>query len=115
MPQAYDKAVTNVGTPSQQRQSLGYVPRRSVTGKSGGGVTVIEGSGTIELTPIPSGTVLGNITGADAEPGPIDYTRVTFGVGAPGTAGVIEGDLYFDTTLVIYVGYVWHLGAWNQF
>lgn len=45
---------------------------------------------------------------------PVGVASVTFGVGAPGGTPA-EGDLYFDTTLAVYVGYVGHSGAWNQF
>lgn len=39
---------------------------------------------------------------------------VSFGAGAPGGTSN-EGYLYFDTTGSPYHGYVWHLGAWQQF
>ncbi len=45
---------------------------------------------------------------------PVGVASVTFGVGAPGGTPA-EGDLYFDTTIAVYVGYVGHSGVWNQF
>ena len=45
---------------------------------------------------------------------PADVPQVSFGVGAPAGSST-EGYLYFDTTLAVYVGYVYHSGAWNQF
>lgn len=46
----------------------------------------------------------------------LDFVAIvaTFGTGAPVAAGKTEGDLYYDTTVATYVGYVWHAVAWHQ-
>lgn len=59
------------------------------------------------------GRITGISSAAIAFP-PVGVASVTFGTGAPaGTPAA--GDLYFDTTLAIYVGYVGNGGVWNQF
>ncbi len=101
-------------SPAQLQSALGFVPQPQATAIAGGGVSV-DTSGQVSLDPILNRSVLGNISGDTAVPVPIDYFAVTFGVGAPAAPGLIEGDIYYDTTIPAYVGYVWHLGAWNQF
>jgi hypothetical protein len=44
---------------------------------------------------------------------PASVPVVSFGVGAPAGSST-DGYLYFDTTVAIYVGYVYHSGGWNQ-
>ncbi len=44
---------------------------------------------------------------------PAQVPVVSYGAGAP-VGSSTEGYLYFDTTLAVYVGYVYHSGAWNQ-
>ncbi len=75
---------------------LGYTPQQPISATS---PITFDGS-TGDLEP--------------PAPPPIGVASVTFGVGAPaGTPA--NGDLYFDTTVAIYVGYVGNGGVWNQF
>lgn len=90
MPQNYTRTLPNA---PRLQTALGFVPRRQPT--SGSGATVDEASGEVSVDTLP--------------------TVTTFGTGAPVADGVLDGDLYFDDTLAVYVGYVWRGAAWNQF
>jgi len=130
--QGYDRPLTRTGTPAQQRQALGYIPARAAAAASGGGVEVSGGDApviSLEASGVTPGTygdatnvaqvtfdAFGRATTAAAVPITFPVgVAVTFGTGAPASPGVTEGDLYFDTTLATYVGFVWHSAAWNQF
>jgi len=72
--------------------------------------TDISGSATAAQVPALS-ALTGAITAGQL---PADVPVVSFGTGAPSGSST-EGYLYFDMTLAVYVGYVYHSGAWNQF
>lgn len=75
---------------------------------------VVESSGSADASKIvmtsASGTVDASLVPAAAPP-------VLFGAGAPspGNPGGEEGQLYFDTSVSPFAGYVWHGALWNSF
>ena len=72
MPQGYGKPVQNTRpTPYRMRQDLGYIPARAMAeGDGGGGITSTGGptAPILSLTPIATGTFLGNLGGTTAVP-----------------------------------------------
>ncbi len=137
MPQTYTTPVTP--NRAAMRQALGWVPPREAEGGAGvtidGGPNPVIGAETLsgvagtygDDVTVPQLTFddTGRLTGETdvpitfPAPPPVGVGSVTFGVGAPPAIppGPVpaDGDLYFDTTLAVYVGYVGNGGVWNQF
>ncbi len=142
MPANYSRPLTQTTTPAQLRQGLGYIPPRQQTGTAGGGIDVDPGSGEISIADAGVSyaqlnlagtppTLVGRTTAGAGEGEPItvdpnnlilsagvlsvtSVPKVSFGTGAPATTP-LDGELYFDTTLPAYAGYVGRSGAWHTF
>ncbi len=117
-----DGGITVEGGPSGQTFTLTPIGAGAVLGNLGPGddtphaldFTFVKLTDTFgDLLPAAGMGIRVNVLGTALEPYTLPAT--TFAAGAPASPGVSEGDLYFDTTLAVYVGYVWHSAAWNQF
>lgn len=80
-----------------------------------------QGAGYVPQQPIaPTSPIAFVGSTGDLEPEAADYadiaaSLVTFGTGAPIGSPAFPGQLYFDTTLATYAGYVGRSGTWHPF
>lgn len=96
MPQNFTRGAPSV---ARLQAGAGYVPQRPISAQS----------------PITFFGSTGDLAQGAAAYADTAAALVTFGTGAPGGVPDFDGQLYFDDTLAVYVGYVGRTGVWNQF
>lgn len=100
MPQNF----SSTESPARDAQRRGYTPAKPMQ-PTGAVAGIYGGSGKAVTLEVDARGLVLSITETDS---------TTYGAGAPVADG-FENDLYFDTTLPTYAGYVFHASAWHPF